>query len=876
MANKWVYLFSEGNADMRELLGGKGANLAEMTSLGLPVPQGFTITTEACTQYYEDDREINDEIQGQINEYIVKMEEITGKKFGDKENPLLVSVRSGARASMPGMMDTILNLGLNETVVNVIAEKSNNPRWAWDCYRRFIQMYSDVVMEVGKKYFEELIDKMKEDRGVQQDVELTADDLKELANQFKAEYKEKIGSDFPDDPKEQLMGAIKAVFRSWDNPRANVYRRDNDIPYSWGTAVNVQSMAFGNMGDDCGTGVAFTRDPATGEKKLMGEFLKNAQGEDVVAGVRTPMPIAQMEQEFPEAFAQFKEVCSTLENHYRDMQDMEFTVENKKLYMLQTRNGKRTAQAALKIACDLVDEGMRTEEEAVVMIDPRNLDTLLHPQFDAAALKAATPMAKALGASPGAACGKVVFTAEDAVEWNARGEKVVLVRLETSPEDITGMKASQGILTVRGGMTSHAAVVARGMGTCCVSGCGDINMDEANKKFTLNGKEFKEGDSISIDGSTGNIYDGIIPTVDATIAGEFGRIMDWADKYRTMKVRTNADTPADAKKARELGAEGIGLCRTEHMFFEEDRIAAFREMICADTVEEREAALDKILPYQQSDFEALYEALEGNPVTIRFLDPPLHEFVPTEEADIKKLADAQGKSVDDIKALIASLHEFNPMMGHRGCRLAVTYPEIAKMQTKAVIRAAINVQKAHADWTVKPEIMIPLIGDVKELKYVKKFVVETADAEIAAAGSDLKYEVGTMIEIPRAALTADEIAEADFFCFGTNDLTQMTFGFSRDDAGKFLDAYYDAKIFENDPFAKLDQTGVGKLMETSLKLGKPVNSALHCGICGEHGGDPSSVEFCNKIGLDYVSCSPFRVPIARLAAAQAAIANGGK
>ena len=874
MANKWVYLFSEGNADMRELLGGKGANLAEMTSLGLPVPQGFTITTEACTQYYEDDREINDEIQGQINEYIVKMEEITGKKFGDKENPLLVSVRSGARASMPGMMDTILNLGLNETVVNVIAEKSNNPRWAWDCYRRFIQMYSDVVMEVGKKYFEELIDKMKEDRGVQQDVELTADDLKELANQFKAEYKEKIGADFPDDPKEQLMGAIKAVFRSWDNPRANVYRRDNDIPYSWGTAVNVQSMAFGNMGDDCGTGVAFTRDPATGEKKLMGEFLKNAQGEDVVAGVRTPMPIAQMEQEFPEAFAQFKEVCSTLENHYRDMQDMEFTVENKKLYMLQTRNGKRTAQAALKIACDLVDEGMRTEEEAVVMIDPRNLDTLLHPQFDAAALKAATPMAKALGASPGAACGKVVFTAEDAVEWNARGEKVVLVRLETSPEDITGMKASQGILTVRGGMTSHAAVVARGMGTCCVSGCGEINMDEANKKFTLNGKEFKEGDSISIDGSTGNIYDGIIPTVDATIAGEFGRIMEWADKYRTMKVRTNADTPADAKKARELGAEGIGLCRTEHMFFEEDRIAAFREMICADTVEEREAALDKILPYQQSDFEALYEALEGNPVTIRFLDPPLHEFVPTEEADIKKLADAQGKSVEDIKAIIASLHEFNPMMGHRGCRLAVTYPEIAKMQTKAVIRAAINVQKAHADWTVKPEIMIPLIGDVKELKYVKKFVVETADAEIAAAGSDLKYEVGTMIEIPRAALTADEIAkEADFFCFGTNDLTQMTFGFSRDDAGKFLDAYYDAKIFENDPFAKLDQTGVGKLMETSLKLGKPVNSALHCGICGEHGGDPSSVEFCNKIGLDYVSCSPFRVPIARLAAAQAAISQ---
>ncbi len=871
---KWVYLFSEGNANMRELLGGKGANLAEMTSLGLPVPQGFTITTEACTQYYEDGREINDEIQGQINEYIVKMEEITGKKFGDKENPLLVSVRSGARASMPGMMDTILNLGLNETVVNVIAEKSGNARWAWDCYRRFIQMYSDVVMEVGKKYFEELIDKMKADRGVQQDVELTADDLKELAAQFKAEYKAKIGEDFPDDPKEQLMGAIKAVFRSWDNPRANVYRRDNDIPYSWGTAVNVQSMAFGNMGDDCGTGVAFTRDPATGEKKLMGEFLKNAQGEDVVAGVRTPMPIAQMEQEFPEAFAQFKEVCQTLENHYRDMQDMEFTVENKKLYMLQTRNGKRTAQAALKIACDLVDEGMRTEEEAVAMIDPRNLDTLLHPQFDAAALKAATPVAKALGASPGAACGKIVFTAEDAVEWNERGEKVVLVRLETSPEDITGMKASQGILTVRGGMTSHAAVVARGMGTCCVSGCGDINMDEANKKFTLAGKEYHEGDFISIDGSTGNIYDGIIKTVDATIAGEFGRIMGWADKFRTMKVRTNADTPADAKKARELGAEGIGLCRTEHMFFEEDRIAAFREMICSDTAEDREAALEKILPYQQGDFKALYEALEGNPVTIRFLDPPLHEFVPTEEADIKKLAEAQGKSVEDIKAIIASLHEFNPMMGHRGCRLAVTYPEIAKMQTKAVIRAAIEVQKAHPDWNVKPEIMIPLVGDVKELKYVKKFVVETADAEIAAAGAKLEYEVGTMIEIPRAALTADEIAkEADFFCFGTNDLTQMTFGFSRDDAGKFLDAYYDAKIFENDPFAKLDQEGVGKLMETALKLGKPENSKLHCGICGEHGGDPSSVEFCNKIGLDYVSCSPFRVPIARLAAAQAAIAQ---
>mgnify|MGYP004442836109 CR=1 FL=1 len=872
MANKWVYLFSEGNANMRELLGGKGANLAEMTHIGLPVPQGFTITTEACTQYYEDGREINDEIQGQINEYIEKMEEITGKKFGDKENPLLVSVRSGARASMPGMMDTILNLGLNEDVVNVIAEKSGNPRWAWDCYRRFIQMYSDVVMEVGKKYFEELIDKMKADKGVTYDVELTAEDLKELASQFKAEYKEKIGVDFPDDPKEQLMGAVKAVFRSWDNPRANVYRRDNDIPYSWGTAVNVQSMAFGNMGDDCGTGVAFTRDPATGEKKLMGEFLINAQGEDVVAGVRTPMPIAKMEEEFPEAFAQFKEVCSTLENHYRDMQDMEFTVENKKLYMLQTRNGKRTAQAALKIACDLVDEGMRTEEEAVAMIDPRNLDTLLHPQFDTAALKAATPMGKGLGASPGAACGKVVFSAEDAEAWNAKGEKVVLVRLETSPEDITGMKASQGILTVRGGMTSHAAVVARGMGTCCVSGCGDIAMDEENKKFTLGGKEFHEGDYISIDGTTGNIYDGQIPTVDAKIAGEFGRIMAWADKYRKLKVRTNADTPADAKKARELGAEGIGLCRTEHMFFEEDRIAAFREMICSDTVEEREAALAKILPYQQGDFEALYEALEGNPVTIRFLDPPLHEFVPTEEADIKKLADAQGKTVEEIKTIINSLHEFNPMMGHRGCRLAVTYPEIAKMQTTAVIRAAINVQKAHSDWTVKPEIMIPLVGDVKELKYVKKIVVETADAEIAAAGSDLKYEVGTMIEIPRAALTADDIAkEADFFCFGTNDLTQMTYGFSRDDAGKFLDAYYDAKIFENDPFAKLDQVGVGKLMDMAIKLGKPVNPNLHIGICGEHGGDPSSVEFCHKIGLDYVSCSPFRVPIARLAAAQAAI-----
>ena len=874
MATKWVYMFTEGNATMRNLLGGKGANLAEMTNLGLPVPQGFTITTEACTQYYEDGRKINDEIMAQIMESITKMEEITGKKFGDKENPLLVSVRSGARASMPGMMDTILNLGLNEEVVEVLAAHSGNPRWAWDCYRRFIQMYSDVVMEVGKKYFEELIDKMKADRGVKQDVELTAEDLKELANQFKAEYKEKIGAEFPTDPKEQLMGAIKAVFRSWDNPRANVYRRDNDIPYSWGTAVNVQSMAFGNMGDDCGTGVAFTRDPATGEKKLMGEFLTNAQGEDVVAGVRTPMPIAQMAETFPEAFAQFQTVCKTLEDHYRDMQDMEFTVENKKLYMLQTRNGKRTAQAALKIACDLVDEGMRTEAEAVAMIDPRNLDTLLHPQFDAAALKAATPIGKGLGASPGAACGKVVFTAEDAEAWNAKGEKVVLVRLETSPEDITGMKASQGILTVRGGMTSHAAVVARGMGTCCVSGCGDINMDEANKKFTLAGKEFHEGDYISIDGSTGNIYDGVIPTVDATIAGEFGRIMSWADKYRKLKVRTNADTPADAKKARELGAEGIGLCRTEHMFFEEDRIAAFREMICSDTVEEREAALDKILPYQQGDFEALYEALEGNPVTIRFLDPPLHEFVPTEEADIEKLAAAQGKSVDAIKAIIASLHEFNPMMGHRGCRLAVTYPEIAKMQTKAVIRAAINVKKAHPDWTVKPEIMIPLVCEVKELKYVKKMVVETADAEIAAAGIELEYEVGTMIEIPRAALTADEIAtEADFFCFGTNDLTQMTFGFSRDDAGKFLNAYYDAKIFENDPFAKLDQTGVGKLMETAIKLGKPVNKKLHVGICGEHGGDPSSVEFCHKIGLDYVSCSPFRVPIARLAAAQAAIAE---
>ena len=872
---KYVYLFSEGNADMRNLLGGKGANLAEMTNIGLPVPQGFTITTEACTQYYEDGREINEEIQSQINEYIGKMEEITGKKFGDKENPLLVSVRSGARASMPGMMDTILNLGLNEDVVNVIAEKSNNPRWAWDCYRRFIQMYSDVVMEVGKKYFEQLIDEMKAKKGVTQDIELDADDLKELARKFKAEYKEKIGSDFPTDPKEQLMGAIKAVFRSWDNPRANVYRRDNDIPYSWGTAVNVQAMAFGNMGDDCGTGVAFTRDPATGEKGLFGEFLTNAQGEDVVAGVRTPMHIAEMEEKFPEAFKEFKKVCETLENHYRDMQDMEFTVEHGKLYMLQTRNGKRTAQAALKIACDLVDEGMRTEEEAVAMIDPRNLDTLLHPQFDGAALKKAVPAGKGLGASPGAACGKIVFTAEDAEKWNERGEKVVLVRLETSPEDITGMKASQGILTVRGGMTSHAAVVARGMGTCCVSGCGDIAMDEENKKFTLAGKTYHEGDYISIDGSTGNIYDGIIPTVDAKIAGEFGRVMEWADKFRTLRVRTNADTPADAKKAKELGAEGIGLCRTEHMFFEADRIAAFREMICSDSVEERETALDKILPYQQGDFEKLYEALEGYPVTIRFLDPPLHEFVPTEEADIKKLADAQGKSVEYIKNLIASLHEFNPMMGHRGCRLAVTYPEIAKMQTKAVIRAAINVKKAHPDWNIKPEIMIPLVCEVKELKFVKNVVVETADAEIKAAGIDLEYEVGTMIEIPRAALTADEIAkEADFFCFGTNDLTQMTFGFSRDDAGKFLNSYYDNKIFENDPFAKLDQDGVGKLMEIAVKLGKPVNPKLHIGICGEHGGDPSSVEFCNKIGLDYVSCSPFRVPIARLAAAQAAIKAG--
>lgn len=875
MANKWVYLFTEGNADMRNLLGGKGANLAEMTNLGLPVPQGFTITTEACTQYYEDGRKINDEIMGQIMEHITKMEEITGKKFGDKENPLLVSVRSGARASMPGMMDTILNLGLNEEVVEVLAKKSGNPRWAWDCYRRFIQMFSDVVMEVGKKYFEELIDKMKKEKGVIQDVELTAEDLKELANQFKAEYKEKIGEDFPTDPKVQLMEAIKAVFRSWDNPRANVYRRDNDIPYSWGTAVNVQMMAFGNMGETSGTGVAFTRDPATGEKHLMGEFLMNAQGEDVVAGVRTPQKIDQLKEVMPEVYEQFVGICNKLEDHYRDMQDMEFTIEDKKLYMLQTRNGKRTAKAALKIACDLVDEGMIDEKKAVKMIDPRNLDTLLHPQFDTDALKKAEPLAKALAASPGAACGKIVFSAEDAKAWAARGEKVVLVRLETSPEDIEGMKAAQGILTVRGGMTSHAAVVARGMGTCCVSGCSEITMDEANKKFTLAGKEFHEGDPLSIDGSTGKIYDGIIPTVDATIAGEFGRIMAWADKYRKLKVRTNADTPADAKKARELGAEGIGLCRTEHMFFEGNRIDAFREMICAETLEEREAALEKILPEQQGDFEKLYEALEGNPVTIRFLDPPLHEFVPTEEEDVKKLADAQGKSVEHIKAMIDSLHEFNPMMGHRGCRLAVTYPEIAKMQTKAVIRAAINVKKAHPDWNLVPEIMIPLIGDIKELKYVKKFVVETADAEIAAANADLKYEVGTMIEIPRAALTADEIAkEAEFFCFGTNDLTQMTYGFSRDDAGKFLNAYYDAKIFENDPFAKLDQTGVGKLMEMAIKLGKPVRPDMHVGICGEHGGDPTSVEFCHKIGLDYVSCSPFRVPIARLAAAQAAINEG--
>ncbi|WP_337496603.1 pyruvate, phosphate dikinase [Clostridium sp.] len=874
---KWVYMFSEGDMTMRNLLGGKGANLAEMTSIGLPVPQGFTITTEACTQYYEDGRKINDEIMAQTMEGVKKMEELNGKKFGDLKNPLLVSVRSGARASMPGMMDTILNLGLNDEVVAAMIAGNPDPkfeRFVYDSYRRFIQMFSDVVMEVGKKYFEQLIDKMKEEKGVQYDIELTAADLKTLAEQFKAEYKKQLGEDFPSDPVVQLKLAIEAVFRSWDNPRANVYRRDNDIPYSWGTAVNVMPMVFGNLNDESGTGVAFTRDPATGEKKLMGEFLKNAQGEDVVAGVRTPMPIAQMEQEFPEAYEDFIKVCDVLENHYHDMQDMEFTVENRKLYMLQCRNGKRTAQAALQIACDLVDEGHKTEEEAVAMIDPRNLDTLLHPQFDAAALKAATPLGKGLGASPGAACGKVVFTAEDAEKWAEKGEKVVLVRLETSPEDITGMKVAQGILTVRGGMTSHAAVVARGMGTCCVSGCGDIAMDEENKKFTLAGKEFNEGDFISIDGTTGNIYEGEIKTVDATIAGTFGRVMAWADKFRRLKVRTNADTPADAKKARELGAEGIGLCRTEHMFFEEDRIAAFREMICADTVEEREAALDKILPYQQGDFEGLFEALEGNPVTIRFLDPPLHEFVPTEEDDIKKLADAQGKPVETIKNIIASLHEFNPMMGHRGLRLAVTYPEIAVMQTKAVIRAAINVQKAHADWSVKPEIMIPLACDAKELKYVKDIVVKTADEEIAAAGVDLKYEVGTMIEIPRAALTADDIAkEAEFFCFGTNDLTQMTYGFSRDDAGKFLNAYYDKKIFESDPFAKLDQTGVGKLMEMAIKLGKAERPTLHVGICGEHGGDPSSVEFCHKIGLDYVSCSPFRVPIARLAAAQAAIAE---
>ena len=880
MANKWVYTFKEGNMTMRNLLGGKGANLAEMTEIGLPVPQGFTITTEACTQYYEDGRKINDEIMAQTMEGVKWMEEVNGKKFGDLKNPLLVSVRSGARASMPGMMDTILNLGLNDDVVAAMIAGNPDPafeRFVYDSYRRFIQMFSDVVMEVGKKYFEQLIDKMKEDRGVKFDVDLTAADLKELAEQFKAEYKNQLGTDFPSDPVEQLKLAIEAVFRSWDNPRANVYRRDNDIPYSWGTAVNVMPMVFGNLNNESGTGVAFTRDPATGENKLMGEFLINAQGEDVVAGVRTPMPIAQMEQEFPEAYADFLKVCETLENHYHDMQDMEFTVENKKLYMLQCRNGKRTAPAALKIACDLVDEGHKTPEEAVAMIDPRNLDTLLHPQFDAAALKAATPLGKGLGASPGAACGKVVFTADDAESWAERGEKVVLVRLETSPEDITGMKAAQGILTVRGGMTSHAAVVARGMGTCCVSGCGDINMDEENKKFTLAGQTFTEGSEISIDGTTGNIYAGLIPTVDASIAGEFGRVMAWADEFRTLKVRTNADTPADAKKARELGAEGIGLCRTEHMFFDPERIAAFREMICSDTEEEREVALNKILPYQQSDFKALYEALEGCPVTIRFLDPPLHEFVPTEDADIEKLAKAKNKSVEEIKAICASLHEFNPMMGHRGCRLAVTYPSIAKMQTKAVIRAAIEVQKEHADWTVKPEIMIPLVCEVKELKYVKNIVVETADAEIAAAGVNLEYEVGTMIEIPRAALTADEIAtEADFFCFGTNDLTQMTFGFSRDDAGKFLNAYYDKKIFESDPFAKLDQTGVGKLMETAIKLGKPVNPKLHVGICGEHGGDPSSVEFCHKIGLDYVSCSPFRVPIARLAAAQAAIANAGK
>ena len=880
MANKFVYLFTEGNAGMRNLLGGKGANLAEMTNIGLPVPQGFTITTEACTQYYEDGRQINDEIQAEIMTYIAKMEEINGKKFGDLKNPLLVSVRSGARASMPGMMDTILNLGLNDEVVKAMIAGNPDPKFArfvYDSYRRFIQMYSDVVMEVGKKYFEQLIDEMKEKKGVKFDVELTADDLKELAAQFKAEYKSKIGSDFPSDPKEQLMGAIKAVFRSWDNPRANVYRRDNDIPYSWGTAVNVMPMVFGNLNNNSGTGVAFTRDPATGEKKLMGEFLVNAQGEDVVAGVRTPMPIAEMAEKFPEAYADFERVCDILEKHYRDMQDMEFTVENGKLYMLQCRNGKRTAPAALKIACDLVDEGMRTEEEAVAMIDPRNLDTLLHPQFDPAALKKSEAIGKGLGASPGAACGKIVFTAEDAEAWAKKGEKVVLVRLETSPEDITGMKSAQGILTVRGGMTSHAAVVARGMGKCCVSGCGEIAMDEENKKFTLAGKTFKEGDFISIDGSNGNIYDGVIPTVDATIAGEFGRIMAWADKFRRLKVRTNADTPADAKKARELGAEGIGLCRTEHMFFEEERIAAFREMICSDTKEGREAALEKILPYQQGDFEKLYEALEGYPVCIRFLDPPLHEFVPTDEDDINRLAAAQGRSVEEIKTLIDSLHEFNPMMGHRGCRLAVTYPEIAAMQTKAVIRAALKVKKAHPDWAIKPEIMIPLVSDIKELKFVKDVVVKTADAEIAASGEKLEYEVGTMIEIPRAALTADEIAkEADFFCFGTNDLTQMTFGFSRDDAGKFLAAYYDAKILESDPFARLDQTGVGKLMEMAIKLGRSVNPKLHIGICGEHGGDPSSVEFCHRIGLDYVSCSPFRVPIARLAAAQAAIAEAKK
>ena len=875
---KWVYLFTEGNADMRNLLGGKGANLAEMTNLGLPVPQGFTITTEACTQYYEDGKTINDEIMGQIMDHIEKMEEITGKKFGDKENPLLVSVRSGARASMPGMMDTILNLGLNEEVVEVLSAKSGNPRWAWDCYRRFLQMYSDVVMEVGKKYFEELIDEMKKEKGIEQDVDLTAEDLKRLAEQFKAEYKEKIGEDFPVDPKEQLLGAVKAVFRSWDNPRANVYRRDNDIPYSWGTAVNVQMMAFGNMGETSGTGVAFTRNPATGEKKLMGEFLLNAQGEDVVAGVRTPQPIAKLEEIMPEVFKQFTDICDTLEDHYRDMQDMEFTIEDKHLYMLQTRNGKRTAKAALKIACDLVDEGMITEEKAVSMIDPRNLDSLLHPQFDEKALKAATPIAKALAAAPGAACGKVVFTAEDAKAWAARGEKVVLVRLETSPEDIEGMKAAQGILTVRGGMTSHAAVVARGMGACCVSGCSAIIMDEANKRFTLAGKEYHEGDVISFDGTTGNIYDGEIRTVDAVIAGEFGRIMAWADKYRSLRVRTNADTPSDARKARELGAEGIGLCRTEHMFFEGDRIDAFREMICSDTTKEREEALEKILPLQQGDFEKLYEAMEGNPVTIRFLDPPLHEFVPTEEADIKKLADAKGKSVEEIKAIIDSLHEFNPMMGHRGCRLAVTYPEIARMQTAAVIRAAIKVKGEHPEWKLVPEIMIPLIGDNKEFAFVRKIVKETADEEIKKAGADLSYEIGTMIEIPRAALTADEIvkAGAEFFCFGTNDLTQMTYGFSRDDSGKFLEAYYNAKILENDPFAKLDRNGVGQLMEVAIERGKKVKPELHCGICGEHGGDPSSVEFCHQIGLDYVSCSPFRVPIARLAAAQAAIANAGK